>query len=82
MTIKEAIRHEKPPVCLHILGQNLVNNLHAESRELLKQRDELLAACNKLVESTIQGHPDPRAALQDAIALARAALANVKAEGE
>lgn len=54
-----AIRHllrENPPVCLHILGQNMANNLHAEGRKVLKQRDELLAACKALL--TMSGGPE------------------------
>lgn len=34
---------DKPPVCLHILGQDLVNALHAEGREVREAARALLA---------------------------------------
>lgn len=42
----------------------------------IEQRQLAVDACNALVESTIQGHPDPKAKLTEAIMTARAALAD------
>ena len=45
----------KAPVCFHVLGQDLVNALHAECRELRQQRDLMLAGlkqCKAAVEDT------------------------------
>lgn len=47
--------NEAPPVCLHMLGQSLVNVVHAEGREVLAQRDDL-ARTALAVLRTAKGH--------------------------
>jgi len=41
------VNDESPPVCLHILGQSLVNSIHAEAREL-KAKLEAMTSQQKI----------------------------------
>jgi hypothetical protein len=55
--IVKHINKEKPPVCLHALGQDLANRLHSEGHKCWKAIDRLLndkSACDRLAGT----HPD------------------------
>lgn len=45
ITKKEVFTDEPtPPICLHVLGQGLVNELYKEAMEFRKQRDDAVEA--------------------------------------